>query len=563
MKLRILIIFVLFLSSCNHPNIKQLLENVEHIINSNPDSALTLLESLPALRLLPCKEYAEYELARLKAKDKCYMDLAGDTAVVTDMLNFYETHKNEPLSGWAYYYAGRVFHDANEEEKAYTCYMEASDYARKYNNDELGTLSNYYLANFHARQLAYDKAITGYQQALKYNISSKEKKFESILLNAIGFSFGQYDQIDSAFIYLKKAYTIALLEKDTIQITNTLNDLSLFLLKNNQYEEAKTYMLKSMDICPDNISLFQYIILADIYLKTNQTDSAVDILKQQEAMFSKTNDIEIKTIFFKTLSKIEEKRKNFSTSLQYHKLYVSYLDSVYRVKRNNSLAEVEQKFNYIKIKDYNDQLEDEKRTTIFIIIILFILFSFLYYQFWGKIKQKRNALYEAEEKLDMLQNMLKKSDNQKIESDNITTQSKKEKENLLKSLLIQQLDISTKIALLHAQNAEKNQLFLTKFNDIMYGEQRSFKLNWEELYPLFNILFDNFVDTLKSRYPILSEKDVQLCCLLLIELSTAEITFLMDQSLNTVHKRKTEIRKKLMMPAGTDIASFFKKNGLI
>lgn len=37
----------------------------------------------------------------------------------------------------------------------------------------------------------------------------------------------------------------------------------------------------------------------------------------------------------------------------------------------------------------------------------------------------------------------------------------------------------------------------------------------------------------------------------------------MEQSINTVHKRKTEIRKKINMQAGTDIISFLREKEVI
>ena len=116
---------------------------------------------------------------------------------------------------------------------------------------------------------------------------------------------------------------------------------------------------------------------------------------------------------------------------------------------------------------------------------------------------------------------------------------------------------------MHAQNPEKSQTFLSKFNELIYGEQRPFQLNWNELYPIFDILYKDFIKTLRSKFPILVEKDIQLCCLLLIDLNTAEISFLMEQSINTVHKRKTEIRKKINMQAGTDIISFLREKKVI
>lgn len=187
--------------SCNHSNIKGLLENVNNIIESYPDSALLVLESVNSPEQLSRKEHAEFTLAYLKAKDKCYLDLAGDTTAANNLIDFYKDQRSNPTTGWAYYYAGRVFHDANKEEKASTYYIEASKYAPKASDSKLGIMANYYLAEFHAKQFAFKEALAAYQQALGYCGLTKERIFETILLSSVGYTFGLNQQIDSALIY--------------------------------------------------------------------------------------------------------------------------------------------------------------------------------------------------------------------------------------------------------------------------------------------------------------------------------------------------------------------------
>lgn len=563
MKYHFGILLLTFLFSCNTQNSKQLLEDANRFIDNKPDSTLILLEKIKRNHISAPEDFAKYGLAYIKAKDKCYMDLAEDTTTALQIINYYKDKTNTPNKGWAYYYAGRVFHDANKEPEASEYYIEAADYAEKTSNYELGSMSNYYLAEFHATQFMFDKAIAAYKKALSYCLRTKEKKFESLYLSSVGYVFGQMNQIDSALYYLKKAYIVASDQRDTIQIANISNDLSVFLYESHQFEKSKKYIEQSIKLHSDSLILPQYILLADIFLNMNKTDSALLILKQIEGNILTSTDINNKAIYYETLSNIEESKENYSTSLDYYKIYTKYLDSIYTIKKEASLAEIEQKYNYIKTNDYNLKLKTERNATIFITILLLTLLLLFYYSLQKRLKHKKNALYEAEEKLNTMQSLLNKSSKQKEISENTNNLNDEEKECLLKSILLKQLNISTKIALMHAQNPDKNQSFLSKFNEIMYGEQRSFQLNWEELYPIFNILYKDFVKTLRTKFPILVEKDIQLCCLLLIDLNTAEITFLMNQSINTVHKRKTEIRKKLNMQAGTDIASFLKESTLI
>lgn len=549
--------------SCNQPNIKQSLDTIDCVIDSQPDSALFLLENIKKNYVIPTEDLPRYELTHIKAKDKCYIDLGKDTSTIIKILNYYKDKTNTSDKGWAYYYAGRVFQDANKRQEACKYYIEAANYAKKTSNNHLGCMSNYYLAEFHAEQFMFEKAITTYKLSLNYCQQTKKKKFESILLSSVGYLFGQNNQLDSALYYLEKAYTVASNQKDTVQIANISNDLSVFLLEDKQYKKSKQYIKQSIDLHPDSIILSQYIILADIYLRMGKVDSAIIKLKQIEDNILTSKDIYNKAIYYETLSNLNESKKEYASSLTYYKIYTNYLDSIYKIKREISLSEIEHKYNYSKIEKQNIQLSYERKITIFLIIALAVLLILIYHNLQLKIRNKKNKLYEAEEKLNTMQLLLEKYSNYKTTSKDIDKLNEKEKEQLIKKLLLKQLDLSTKIALMHAQNPEKSQTFLSKFNELIYGEQRPFRLNWNELYPIFDILYKDFIKALRNKYPILVEKDIQLCCLLLIDLNTAEISFLMEQSINTVHKRKTEIRKKINMQAGTDIISFLREKEVI
>lgn len=63
------------------------------------------------------------------------------------------------------------------------------------------------------------------------------------------------------------------------------------------------------------------------------------------------------------------------------------------------------------------------------------------------------------------------------------------------------------------------------------------------------------VPSTKEGGPLLNEKEIQLCCLLKADFSTKEINMLTRQSLQTIYQRKTQIRQKLDLAEGDDIAA--------
>lgn len=163
-----------------------------------------------------------------------------------------------------------------------------------------------------------------------------------------------------------------------------------------------------------------------------------------------------------------------------------------------------------------------------------LIVGILYY----KNRKKRNQCIEAENFIERL-NAISAANTAKLEK-----------------LLSNNLEFARKMAQLKSISSEKNAMFLKRFNEIFYEGGDASKTNWEEIYFATNLLYDGFKDRLIASFPDLNEKEVQLCCLLRAGFDTNDIAFMSEQSIYSIHKRKTSIRKKLAMEEGGDIIKF-------
>lgn len=82
---------------------------------------------------------------------------------------------------------------------------------------------------------------------------------------------------------------------------------------------------------------------------------------------------------------------------------------------------------------------------------------------------------------------------------------------------------------------------------------------WDLFYRHIDFLFDGCYTQLVRLHPSLTEKEVQLCCLLAAGFRTDEIAGVWMQSVFSVHKCKTDVRKKLGVPDGGDITAFLRQ----
>lgn len=159
--------------------------------------------------------------------------------------------------------------------------------------------------------------------------------------------------------------------------------------------------------------------------------------------------------------------------------------------------------------------------------------------------RRRQKLIEAEERIEALEQLAMAA----------TKPSPDDKQALLKKTLLLQIDIIRAFA--EAPTAH-NQEALKKISNAGNSDSETDALvNWSELYPVIDELYDNFHANLLNDYPgVLSEREIQILCLLRAGFSTKEIGVLIQQTSNSVYVSKTSIRKKLGLLPKEDFIAF-------
>lgn len=130
----------------------------------------------------------------------------------------------------------------------------------------------------------------------------------------------------------------------------------------------------------------------------------------------------------------------------------------------------------------------------------------------------------------------------------------------VKNFIFRDFEIAKKIAILRATQQVQSAKFLKDLEryDIIINNDL-LTTHWEQFYKHIDFSFDDFYTKLKNKYPILNEKEIQLCCMLLSGFKTEEIAAIWMNSIFSVHKYKTNVRKKIEAPEGADIIVFLTK----
>ena len=83
--------------------------------------------------------------------------------------------------------------------------------------------------------------------------------------------------------------------------------------------------------------------------------------------------------------------------------------------------------------------------------------------------------------------------------------------------------------------------------------------DWKEIRLMLDSGYDDFTKKLRSRFPMLSEKDVNFCCLVKINMSMQSLTDIYCISKNSVSRKKLLLKEKMEIGEGETLDEFLDK----
>lgn len=115
-----------WLYSCTNRKTTESLDRAESLIESTPDSALTILTGIDRRQLAGEEQRARYALLMSMALDKNYIDTTAFD-VLQPAIDYYLYHGTPDEKLRTYYYHGRIYQNAGHRDSALNCFTRAID----------------------------------------------------------------------------------------------------------------------------------------------------------------------------------------------------------------------------------------------------------------------------------------------------------------------------------------------------------------------------------------------------------------------------------------------------
>ena len=531
----VIILALLFaLTSCNSElrRAKRYYHRAQEVAASDPDSALILIDSvlnimvfiddgirmnmslMQAEALFTHPDGERRELSqRIKAK-KIY------TMPELERSAEYFAEKGDYMrASYGALYSGYVLRELRDDDAAMVCFKDAAKYA-----EITGDSLTYARANYNVARLLYQKFLD--EEALPV-IKTADAYFgtnydeRALAKNLMSLSYFDKKDYTGAEKCLEQGLSYANKTNSKYAWQKLMNNYSVCYREQGKFDEAIA-CLRQIKTCDTTTKILQYLNLANTFTKFNEYDSA-SIYYQNVLNLLSLADIKFETTVstYAAMSNFTELQKDYQQSLRYMKMCRWFEYQFQDSLRKDNLYHIQRQYDYETLQNtMNRRIISNYRIEMMMAVVIIIVLAvalFLYYRIIQKNKK------EAEMKALLMRIM---KDNENLIQDKSDNLSEK-----LRSM--QRLEILSK--------DQKDKYLLANLENEMFGD----KNHWKVMTDLFNTIYPGCYDSLKEKYPDMSELERRVYMLNDFKLSRIDEALLLDVSTSVLDKARGKVKKLL------------------
>lgn len=511
------------LSSCSSPSVKnQLLLCADSLMETYPDSALSILESITYPQKMPRADRALYALLLTQARHKNYIALEDDSLIKT-AVDYYGDKKKSLRAAKAHYYWGAIYSEKGYASFAVEEYLTAIR-LMPVRNEFLAMIYDN-LAECYEEDRLYNVAIENYRAA--YQIL-KGKDEQTYPMRGIARVFLLQNEKDSALYYYQQALDCALADQDSSLIGALYHDLAMVYSEKKDYIQADKFVSKAI-LLQGQDAINTCLSKAQIMLNLNKLDSA-------SYFFSKNMDeldIYGKAVCYNGMYQIAKRKGEWKTATENMDAYKILYDSMQIMTDNEELNRLMDKH---QLEEHKRLLSEHTRTLIFSLITAFssLMIICVFCFMWNDRKRKKHYIALQHELTQ------KRVDTMLLKEEELSESNKEHIDKKRSELTEQQIQLC--ISVLKTTDCYDQLEALERATPKQLLVMRSLR---KEIRSDISNAFVDVMMNLKERYPALTGDDVFFCVLSLLCCSKTVVMELMDATSDALKTRKNRIKNKM------------------
>lgn len=576
-RLCLILIYIITCVSCSRSTtITPELKQAEALMQTAPDSALALLQSIPEPEQMSSLNYNTWNLLITQAENKNRIKARTDERI-KKARTYFDRTDNLLRKAQCNFYAGQVALDLNKPDSAAVGYLHAIDLLEGTDQYELRGLAYHYWGILNISFKDDNKAKCAFQQALIQFDKNENIKYKVYALRDLARAYYNLELPDSAYVSYNLAVKESMQINDSLLISSIYNSLASYHKAIGNYDSSMHYVRTSIRYNTNRAFIDgNYLIIGRLFMQMNQLDSARIYLEQAQASTNLDTNIGASGELANYYQQLNDP-KNESIHLR------KYIDS--RVKQmdlyqQSKIKEIEALYDNERLQRAKLQAEKENMRLLtmaslstLLFLSAFVLLAVVIHNRKEKLQQLKVQLKERDERIS--ENEVKIKEIAKHLSAIKTSQEKQLSETEYSSIKLLQaerdrLSAENQMLLQRSEDDLKRYKALRKSNKKLSerliettdlhkmieeysGDNRTLDLIRVELAKELKQLYPDFAKKLNKLAPKLDDKDRLICYMLKLNFSNADIAKLLFIQPQTVSQYKSTIVKERFKQEGTTL----------
>lgn len=499
----------------------------------------------------------EYNLLALEINNyhNNYFGIAGN---YTSLGNAFSKLGNYPKALNYFFQALRIYEDKNKIKMFAGCY----------NN----------IAIVYKKQEDFDNALIYYFKAIEINKTDNNLRGIAECYNNVGVLFSDTKKDSLSYDYYNKALQIfkeISYKKGVAVVTGNIGEV---FFNQGNYKEAINYYLSALQT-KEEIGDMEGIAstsnnLSAAYLKLSQPYNAKKYAIKSLDISEKIGSLFQLNTAYKLLSQIYETENNYSKALYYSNLFITTSDSLFGIEKIKEIENIKNQYAIDKkeieiqtlsqqteILRKENQIQDLQISNSKYLLISIIGISALIMLLGVLLLNRQRIKNKKDKQIHKAQKALMDAEmrNIKLERDKLNSElfyRKKEVANFATQIIEKNNLINEIKEKIQTIRGEKNPLLPNVLNEIntnlnLNKSREDFSIQIEQLHT-------DFFLKLSEKNSNLTKNEKKLAALLRMELSSKDISILMNISPKSVDMNRYRIRKKLSLNNETNLTEFLK-----
>ena len=490
-----LLVALPFAGCRDHSPVADKLQQAETCMNEYPDSALSLMKSIPHPERLTGQAQADYALLMTQARSRCRITATSDSLIQVAVRYYQPSHDNA-RKAHSYLYLADVYMDMEKYTEAITPLKKAEEmledaapYIQSLTYSKLGYLNR--------RSGNNQMAFGYYQKAKAINLSMNHQEwYISNLVNILNLPLQEVR--DSVTVYIEELEEVLFTARPDLQ-AKAYNNIGIYYHDKERWGLAEQYYRKAIGISP-SAPYRSYLNLARIYDAQGHPERADSLY--QKALHSPvwaTRAVIYKDLYSRSLA-----AGRHQEAIGYMNRYQAAADSFHTQQKSKEMMKIQLKYEHEVTA--RQKAETEARLYLFIIgtIVVFLLLAFVGYRCYLYIKGKQG---EYLQKIQMQINKIQELDENGIrlvkEQEDLNHLLKESR--ILNEKFLQAKGEWTSIKDIHALG-----LYIRLRKDPTHYNPDT---DHQALSHWLDIAANGFAEKFSAKHPILNQSESALCYL--------------------------------------------------